>query len=798
MGDFNTDKPLQLGYEHGSYVSRSIFNINQKGQSMTAPISRIFWLFILWTAPAALTAEMSEALREQREHLDRTVWAKERLAQEHERSFVKLWDDLRQASDSYEVLGGFVFERLKIPRAEDHVRQWDMQVKETTYQGELQVYTHQKFGKMLEVYRNEGYEIEQTEWHHSKFSPSHEKGAFSEVSATLHVKNTQEGNRYIVTCDLMVIWSNKRNSLDHPLANEITVKNLKVISRKGAPLYHLHSKLSPVSPDGKGHSVQPVILYDLNRDGLNEIVLTACNLLLWNRGQGQFQRAYLMPPGPYPQLRGRLIADLTGDGLPDYLGFELNGALRLVPGRKDGQFDFGNGRQCWTGGTISDPGNGIQIFAAGDVDRDGDLDIWLAQYKLPYERGQMPTPYYDANDGYPSYLLLNDGNGTFTDGTVQAGLQTKRYRRTYSSSLVDLDDDDDLDLWVVNDFAGVDLYLNDGTGHFEDQTTELLGQRHNFGMAHEFGDFDGDGQVDIYVTGMASTTARRLDYMGVGRRDFPEHTKMRTIMGYGNRMYLKKQGRFVEPPFRDRVNRTGWSWGATAFDLDNDGDLEIYIANGHVSGNSAQDYCSTFWCHDIYTGNSQNNPALDQLFATEFVGALQQGGLSWNGFEHNHLLLNDQGRDFLNAAFLFDIAFEFDARGVISEDFDNNGFMDLLVVQYKNAPLEGETLYILQNTHSTQSNKNNWIGVRLQEEGDGISPLGAKVTIDTGERKFQKQITNGRFYGVQHANQLHFGLGDIEKIDAIEVRWTSGQTKRIIDPKINQYHLIQARDTIIP
>src|SRR2546426_12200818 len=129
----------------------------------------------------------------------------------------------------------------------------------------------------------------------------------------------------------------------------------------------------------------------------------------------------------------------------------------------------------------------------------------------------LPISYYDANDGNPAYLLLNDGHGNFTDATPAAGLEKKRRRRTYSASFVDLNDDGNLDLLVVSDFAGVDLYRNDGRGHFSDVTREWVAEPHAFGMAHALTDFNADGRLDILMIGMNSPVADRLEHLDLWR-----------------------------------------------------------------------------------------------------------------------------------------------------------------------------------------------------------------------------------------------------------------------------------------
>jgi hypothetical protein len=116
---------------------------------------------------------------------------------------------------------------------------------------------------------------------------------------------------------------------------------------------------------------------------------------------------------------------------------------------------------------------------------------------------------------------------------------------------VDLDGDGDLDLVVVSDFCGTDLYLNDGSGRFQDVTDTRLESPRTFGMSHTFADYDRDGRLDMFVTGMSSTTSRRLERMAAFPAGYDEANRMRAVMGYGNRMYLAQaDGGFAEPAYK--------------------------------------------------------------------------------------------------------------------------------------------------------------------------------------------------------------------------------------------------------
>jgi hypothetical protein len=476
-----------------------------------------------------------------------------------------------------------------------------------------------------------------------------------------------------------------------------------------------------------------------------------------------------------------VLADVTMDGHMDFISVDKQGRVLVYEGTAEGTFPQ---EPNFAAPGVSAPDT--LAISAGDVDGDRDLDLWLTQYKPSYLEGQMPTPYYDANDGQPAFLLINDGSGKFTDGTVAAGLSDRRNRRTYSSSLFDYDQDGDQDLMVVSDYAGVDLYQNQGNGKFTDRTRELLPERHLFGMAHTFADFNRDGLIDIYAIGMSSTTARRLDRLGLGRDDQPDVHQMRAAMGYGNRMYLWNGQRFETPDFAAQVARTGWSWGTTSFDFDLDGDRDIYVANGFRSGTSCQDYCTTFWRHDIYAGKSAPSESLEAFFS-ETMRELDQGKISWNGFEHNAMLMNGDGKSFTNVGFLFDVGFEYDARAVVGADLDQDGLPDLVVTEYKFIGQGFETIvHVYQNIMPLN---HHWIGIHLQPTEAGQSPLGARAIVHTDSGSQTGVVVTGDSFLSQHPATLHFGLGEESRVQQVEVIWPDGKRTVLESPKVDRYHV---------
>lgn len=715
--------------------------------------------------PPTTPTEQHIDLKAEREKLDQTVWASEREGRAYEQVFVRLWDRLIEArtkqQDPWSVLEEFSlnsFSRgpfFEASPMELGIRRWQMRDSPQTY-------SRSAFIDLIQEVRSQGYELVQSEWHHESFEPRSDDPPISRFRFSGHLLNPRNQKRYIVKGAFQVGWKLHPT----PTVDSITLETCQILERSADSGFRLVQSFD-LKRDGNPSDVRPLLVQDTDGDGLSDIYCGGSGHLLKNRGNFQF---HSISKREIPKLKTGVVCDFDRDGRRDLIGWYSQLGLVLFSGFQGPATPLVSGLP-----QLKSP----SVITVGDVDRDGDLDLFLAQYRVPYVGGQMPSPYFDANDGYPFFFFENQEGKRLVDRTESAGLANKRNRRTYGASFVDLDEDHDLDLLVVNDFAGIDIYENDGRGKFCESTREFVDESHNFGMAATFGDYNLDGRLDFYVSGMASTTARRLDSLNLSRDEFPTHNEMRKVMGYGNRMYLgRKPGRFAEPSFRDQVARTGWSWGTVTLDVENDGDADLAIANGHISGKSTDDYCSVFWTHDIYLDQSKPNPDVLNLFAQE-TKPLLSGEQSWDGYQKNVLLLNHAGESFTNVAFLLGIGDGFDGRSLVADDLDNDGRVDLLVVE-ANFPTRSEKLHLYRNELPT----GNWIGIVPRSS---VSCLGTTVRIIGKNLDQVRVITTGDSYCSQHPARVHFGLGTHDEVDAAIIHWPDGHVTRVENPPINTY-----------
>lgn len=724
------------------------------------------------------------AIEAERNQLDQTVWAQELLAQKHEDVFVKLWDSLRASAEPLDVLAQFAFDELILGQPTAPIsREHDITQVRLTDPGRR--LTPGDWRHLVTQFKNEGYRLDQSEWRHPHFEARPDGTVRSVIAMALHLSRRTPQQRVIVEGNLNIHWRENPDPAELPFPAQIEATALDVRTQQGQPAFEqalakeIKTELNPVFID-------PLIVHDLTGDGLSEIILVGQNVLFRNLGNGRFQAGKLWQEHA-ASVNTAILADFNGDAALDLLGVDRDGLL-MWSGDPLGRFTTAPKRVRFTPADLANP----YVMTAGDVDADGDLDVWLAQYKLPYVAGQMPTPYYDANDGFPSFLLLNDGTGNFRDATAESNLAKKRFRRTYSASFVDLDEDLDLDLLVVSDFAGVDLHYNDGSGRFIDPTESALPERHAFGMSHTFGDYNLDGRLDFLAIGMNSFTADRLDGMGLALPNFAEHRLMRPRMAYGNHLYFGAAEGWQKLPMSAQIARSGWSWGATSFDFDNDGDQDVSIVNGHKSRASAKDYETQFWRHDIVAATSRPSSALDIYFRS--VGTRLYGsGYSYGGYEKNRLFLNERAENFLEIGFLAGLALEKDCRNLASDDLDHDGKPDLILTTMEVWPEDRQGIQVFRNRFEQAG---NWIGVTLSQGAKGFSPVGAKISVAAGGSTQARRLVTGDSHRTQHASAAHFGLGSLRQVDRIEVRWPNGRVQILSQPAINQYHKIQPEDPV--
>ena len=475
--------------------------------------------------------------------------------------------------------------------------------------------------------------------------------------------------------------------------------------------------------------------------------------------------------GPPDRVKAIVRADLDGDGTAEVV--LANAAGIQVRGR-DGW------RQAWVApAKLRHP----QSITAGDIDGDGDLDLWVTQYRLPFVSGQFPTPYYDANDGFPSYLLRNDQT-RWLDITEASGLAPKRHRRTYSASWLDFDGDGDLDLVNVSDFAGLDLHRNDGRGHFTDLTPGLGLTRHAFGMAHVVWDANHDALPDLLMVGMDSPVASQLEALGLGRPEFPGHTVHRGPMTYVNRLFVGSRSLGMEwSPRSEDLRRAGWAWGAAVLDLNNDGRDDIHLVNGHETFESRSDFERQFWQHDVYVGGSTPDPAAQLYFmqANERRRAARQ---SYGGWQANRLFTQTARGSFVENAWILGVAVTEDCRNVVAGDFDEDGRMDLALTTYEQWPVTRQRLLIFRN-RSVQDG--HWIGYRL----DTPAP-GSHLEVTTREGIRRHWWINGDSYRSQSDTEAHFGLGSSAEV--LKAEWVRLDGARQELPRtVDRWHRIGLR-----
>jgi hypothetical protein len=411
---------------------------------------------------------------------------------------------------------------------------------------------------------------------------------------------------------------------------------------------------------------------------------------------------------------GVTVGDYDSDG---DLDLYVNNYGPNILYRNNGDSTFTNVTQA------ANVGNGHKVGAGAnflDMDKDGDLDLFVSNYiKFSYDkhvpRTRMGFPVYPSPRDYqpdPDMLYRNNGDGTFTDVTTAAGIEMHA-GPGMGTICADYDNDGDTDIFIGNDVEANFLFQNDGKGKFKEVATMA-------GVAYDFGGMEqgsmsaecGDYDNDGLLDFHVTSYQQELAtlYKNVGDGLFEDVT-IETGAGIGTRRHV--------------------TWGNGLVDFDNDGDRDLFIACGDLD-----DHVERF--EDILIYNSPNS-----------------------------LLLNTGDGKFVNISDKCGdgLAVKLSSRGVGFDDLDNDGDIDAVILNSRREPT------ILRND---SVNKNHWIQIHLKGVKTNPDGIGAHVKVTAGNLTLLDEVHSGRGYQSHYGMRLHFGLGNREKIDCIEVRWIGG------------------------
>ncbi len=446
---------------------------------------------------------------------------------------------------------------------------------------------------------------------------------------------------------------------------------------------------------------------------------------------------------------------------------------------------------------LGDAGWGMGC-AVADYDNDGDLDIYITNYGR-------------------NALYANQGDGTFVDVTEYAQVGDERFGT--GCAFLDYDGDGYLDLYVANyvDFkhflqttpnksymwkglrvhfgprgmkgGGDILYRNQGDGTFADVTVEaqVVDQDKLYGMGVIGGDYDRDGDVDIYV---ANDTGANFLYQNQGDGTFAdigwmigaaygESGEAQGCMGiaYGdydndlyqdilvtnfweqtNTLYHNDRGTFFSDlSFDAGVGKESFqflAWGTEFFDYDNDGDKDLFVANGHLFPQLDR--------ANLGTSYAQTNQLFENLGDGTFVEVSQ---LSGEGLKIKKV-----------------------SRGASFGDYDDDGDLDIFVLNLNDSPT------LLRNDGG---NENNWLMVKTIGTGSNRDGIGARIEVRCEGLTQSAEIRSGASYLSHNDLRAHFGLGQRETIDLLVVRWPSGLEERFANLPANRLVVLQEGEGIV-
>ena len=327
---------------------------------------------------------------------------------------------------------------------------------------------------------------------------------------------------------------------------------------------------------------------DWNRDGFWDIVAVESwnhGALFLNDGKGGFVRGVL----PFSDRRlipsPLLVVDLDNDGVEELVSNRVLGqderGWMVIYTRRNGEWVMLSRALEFHNPAGLEHSEALSI-TAGDINRDGLIDLFFAGYETNQSRQGNVFNRVDADDGSDNLLFINHGELRFTEESDVRGVTGTRY--TYVAQFFDFDADGDVDLFEGNDYGPNVVWDNQGDGTFRGLPNHALARAPNYTMGLSIGDWDNTGEWGLYVSNMYSHAGNRVVRVSQQSMGDDMYAQIK-LLAEGNELFIPTSGtgQLQELAQPLGVNDGGWAWGCLFYDLDNDGDKEIFVANGNTS-----------------------------------------------------------------------------------------------------------------------------------------------------------------------------------------------------------------------
>jgi len=508
---------------------------------------------------------------------------------------------------------------------------------------------------------------------------------------------------------------------------------------------------------------------DINNDNLDDIFFTGNmveNRLYLNKGNLEFDdiTSFALVGGDDKWYTGSTMVDINNDGYLD-----IYASVAGLNGVKNNELYINNGDNTFTESAseygIDDIGNSVQATFF-DYDKDGDLDLYVANYPMtPFD---APSSYYyfkmqNSEDYETDNLYRNDGS-LFTRVTEDAGLRT--YGLTLSATVGDLNNDSFPDIYISNDFSSPDfMYMNNGDGTFTDIVKESTNQTSFYGMGVDIADFNNDQYLDYIQVDMDAKDNRRSKANMASMNPDLFWSTVNYGFHYQYMHNTLQLNRRIEgdKPFFSNISRlsgissTDWSWGPLLADFDNDGWKDLFISNGTRREINNKDFFN-----EINLRPMSNDSLL------YYTNQIPSEAISNFTFKNNKdLTFSDVSVDWG----LDDKNF---SNGATYADLDNDGDLEIIV---NNVDQEAQ----IYRNNST----NNFVRVKLKGNAGNVFGIDSRVYVETENSSQMQELTMTRGFQSSVSPYLNFGLGNDDLIKSIKVVWSNGNSEELKDLKIN-------------